>query len=933
MLVLLAALAAPAAAAAKPRRLTAKLVTRTAASALRHDRIAVRLRPRHTVRVRVRVRGLTKARKVRLRARRARRVRLRLTARGERVLRRCRGRRRLTVVVARRNHRSVRRQASLRCRRPAPPREGPVGGEPSWPSMRHDTRNTGATGIAAAYAPGARPWTFATAKGIFSTPVIGGDGTAYVGSADTTFYALDGAGKPRWSFPTGGIIDAAGAIDGDTVVMGSGDEHLYRLGLGDGKPRWSFKATTKPATGQLVNWWEGNVARGPDGDVYAGNTGGGAYRLSPDGRQRWVYQAGNSVWTTPAFGPDGTTYWGSLDLTVFALDRDGKKRWSTTTPGYVVSSPALSSDGKTLYVGSFDGRLYALDSATGAPRWTFQTRDHIYSSPALEEDAGGRVTSIYVASTDGSIYALRADGSERWRYDTGDPVRSSPALGRAPAGEPAGRRILYAGSADGSLYAIDTDTGTRRWSYDTTPDDPALRDRNDLNGSPALGPQGVVIGGEHGAVTFVPYDYCLHAVDARCTVAPGQPFGDELTRILAVTSGGGTRVDRLDLPQSTAVSLAARLLVRRGGRTVDAGLQSPAVTTEPPFPFSTQLSGDGRHLFVVPDGFLEPGTDYRVAIDGAYTGEGARPAGGQAGATTGGTVHDGFAFRTAGPGAGRLPLAARADDVDALRIRRLAVPLPAFLTSVNQIGFDFYDLIAGTLEVRDGRVLLWVVGGRRGPDGTEVADPKAGFGFPIAGSTRGDSFILARRDLNLTFSFGEVPARRFELRGQLDPGLRVRPGANLYAEVFCPDVPNYGPQLLAIGLCNPSGVLPVGGTFLTDRYDARGGASRRPAGLSAGDVRLTRPTTAQDGEAVADLALAPGAHYRAADHVLSIVLADADTLEPVTVDYVKATSVEAGAGGDARHVRVALPRGMQLPARVRAYVVADAFPVAVRDLP
>ena len=87
-----------------------------------------------------------------------------------------------------------------------------------------------------------------------------------------------------------------------------------------------------------------------------------------------------------------------------------------------------------------------------------------------------------------------------------------------PAGED--RDIVYVGAADGRLYALNGDTGRRRWSYDTTPADPVLADRNDLNGSPALGRRGIYIGGEHGRVWFVPYDYCLYRRDARCSRAP-----------------------------------------------------------------------------------------------------------------------------------------------------------------------------------------------------------------------------------------------------------------------------------------------------------------------------------------------------------------------------------------------------------------------------
>src|SRR5690348_4503197 len=65
----------------------------------------------------------------------------------------------------------------------------PVASNSPWPSMRHDRRNTGRTAVAGVY-HGDKPWRYRTGKGIFSTPVVGGDGTAYVGSADSFFYAV-----------------------------------------------------------------------------------------------------------------------------------------------------------------------------------------------------------------------------------------------------------------------------------------------------------------------------------------------------------------------------------------------------------------------------------------------------------------------------------------------------------------------------------------------------------------------------------------------------------------------------------------------------------------------------------------------------------------------------------------------------------------------
>src|SRR5205823_14312351 len=167
---------------------------------------------------------------------------------------------------------------------------------------------------------------------------------------------------------------AAAAVPGpDPIPFGPADENLYRLSTTQRGPRrskalppivWRFRPTQPPVKGQQVNWWEGNADIGPGGTIYAGNTGGYEYAVNPNGTQKWVFGAGNSIWTEPAFGDDGTAYVGSVDAFVYAIDKDGHQVWRTPTIGFVISSPALAGDG-TLYIGSFDSNLYALDSKTG----------------------------------------------------------------------------------------------------------------------------------------------------------------------------------------------------------------------------------------------------------------------------------------------------------------------------------------------------------------------------------------------------------------------------------------------------------------------------------------------------------------------------------------------------------------------------------------
>jgi outer membrane protein assembly factor BamB len=78
------------------------------------------------------------------------------------------------------------------------------------------------------------------------------------------------------------------------------------------------------------------------------------------GTVKWKYRTGNSVYSSPAIGADGTIYIGSQDDYVYALNpTDGSVKWKYGTSYYVNSSPAIGADG-TIYIGSFDYSVYAL---------------------------------------------------------------------------------------------------------------------------------------------------------------------------------------------------------------------------------------------------------------------------------------------------------------------------------------------------------------------------------------------------------------------------------------------------------------------------------------------------------------------------------------------------------------------------------------------
>ncbi|MDZ7689001.1 MAG: PQQ-binding-like beta-propeller repeat protein [Halobacteriales archaeon] len=66
-----------------------------------------------------------------------------------------------------------------------------------------------------------------------------------------------------------------------------------------------------------------------------------------------------------------------------AQENDGRLLWRFETGNSVNSSPTVA-DG-TVYVGSNDNSMYALDAETGDELWRFETEGSVFSSPTVAE--------------------------------------------------------------------------------------------------------------------------------------------------------------------------------------------------------------------------------------------------------------------------------------------------------------------------------------------------------------------------------------------------------------------------------------------------------------------------------------------------------------------------------------------------------------------
>jgi outer membrane protein assembly factor BamB len=129
----------------------------------------------------------------------------------------------------------------------------------------------------------------------------------------------------------------------------------------------------------------------------------------------------------------------------------GSLKWKFTTGGPIHSSAAVVGD--TVYFGSQDGKMYAVDAQTGGERWEFQAESRIQSTPAIVDGV------VYFGSNDGNMYAVNAEtGQEIWKYKTPYPITSSPAV--------AGGKVFF-GADDYYVYALDARKGTKIWQFKT----------------------------------------------------------------------------------------------------------------------------------------------------------------------------------------------------------------------------------------------------------------------------------------------------------------------------------------------------------------------------------------------------------------------------------------------------------------------------------
>ncbi len=204
---------------------------------------------------------------------------------------------------------------------------------------------------------------------------LGPNGVIYAGNDNGLMYAVDADGKELWNFRTDMMIWSSPAFDpnGAWMVFGSLDGFLYLLEPKTGKLMDKVKIGADVKSSPSVDE-AGNITFGASNFIfYSYKVSAGKLVLN------WEYKDARGELYSSAAVKDGKIVFGSLEGAVFALSKEGKLLWKFMTYSPVASSPMITKDDVVLF-GAKNGKLYALDLATGERIWSYKTTDALQKS-------------------------------------------------------------------------------------------------------------------------------------------------------------------------------------------------------------------------------------------------------------------------------------------------------------------------------------------------------------------------------------------------------------------------------------------------------------------------------------------------------------------------------------------------------------------------
>lgn len=491
-------------------------------------------------------------------------------------------------------------------------------------------------------------WRIATVGPVRSSPSIR-DGTAYIGGTDGRLYAiLISTGTVVWTVDLGSPVVSAPAVSDTRVFVTTRSNDIVAVDRRNGREAWRLRTGTDiqaHAGGDHWDYFSSSPRLAAD-LLLAGSGNGQLYALDArNGRPRWTFKSDGRIRSAPSVGRDAVVF-ATVRGSVYAVGLlDGVQRWRFETDGYridsaaagfdrtsVIASPVVVND--MVFIGSRDGRFYALSLAGGRERWRA-----VYEPSWVVAAAAVAGDTVYVATSDAhSVFAYdAASGKPKWQFDSKVRILSSPlAVGDQ----------IQVGLESGVFVSLDSATGEERWRYATD---------GRILSSPASAEGTVVVGSDDGYVyawrdaaneparavfwdparrgrAYTPEtSERIAAYFARCGYQPLTAAA--LTEFLAARTNDqrpSVVVFALDdLPDDVTGDTLSRSVLRRyleaGGTAVWTGVVPPGYV---------RRNSEGRPMGIQPDGPEQlTGVPHQLGNGDAY-GLTITPAGSQLGLTS-----------------------------------------------------------------------------------------------------------------------------------------------------------------------------------------------------------------------------------------------------------------------------------------------------------
>ena len=240
----------------------------------------------------------------------------------------------------------------------------------------------------------------------------------------------------------------------------------------------------------------------------------------------------------------------------------------------VTASPSVVEG--VVYIGAWNGTMYALDAFSGQPLWTFNINDPNPGDrtgfPGIQSSAAVVDGVVYFGGADANVYALDAlTGALKWKHSVGDPdtsvegahVWSSPAVfnGKVYVGKSS---HLDNPCVRGAVIALDAATGAEVWQFDPLPEHicgtdttkPCTTDA-DCSGSSCV----PFLVCRSGSGEQAQSQLCASNADCTAPATCQRPLGGGVTSSAAIDAGkGAVYVDVGDCVGSGATGFAESLV-------------------------------------------------------------------------------------------------------------------------------------------------------------------------------------------------------------------------------------------------------------------------------------------------------------------------------------------------------------------------------------